>query len=199
MYVHYKLDTRTRIEHFFAQSVVECGTTLELQENFNYSIESLLNDNRFTKEQAEKYGYQKNNGIYIQRANKIHIGRIKYNGRYGNMPNTDDGYNFSGKGLFHLTFRVNYRDFTIKAREWGWIGEDIDFEANPKLLFEDGNYALMSATYFWKHNQCFANANDNTKLCADSITRIINRYTGSYQERWNQYERIRNAEIFKEF
>ena len=132
----------------FGQVLVECGNTLNLKENLNYSVESLLRDNRFTQQQASDYGYIRNNGVYIQRVNEIQIGNTKYNGRYGNIQNSNDGYNFRGMGLFHLTFRNNYRDFTARAREWGWIDNTIDFETNPNLLFENGGYAIMSATYF---------------------------------------------------
>lgn len=31
-----------------------------------------------------------------------------YGGRYGNRPNTDDGYTYRGRGPFQLTFRGNY-------------------------------------------------------------------------------------------
>ena len=44
----------------------------------------------------------------------------------------------------------------------------------------------MSAAYFWRHNNCFVNANADTRASVDSVTRIINRYTDSYQARWNQ-------------
>ena len=45
---------------------------------------------------------------------------------------------------------------------------------------------------------CFVKANADTRASVDSVTRIINRYTDSYQERWNQYERIRDDRIFDE-
>ncbi|TLD79891.1 hypothetical protein [Helicobacter trogontum] len=56
----------------------------------------------------------------------------------------------------------------------------------------------MSAAYFWRQNNCFVNANADTRASVDSVTRIINRYTDSYQARWNQYERIRDDRIFDE-
>lgn len=177
---------------------MECGNTLNLKEHLNYSVESLLGDNRFTQQQAREYGYLRNNGVYIQRANEIQIGNTKYNGRYGNIQNSNDGYNFKGRGLLHLTFRNNYQNFTTRAREWEWIDNAIDFEVNPDLLFENGGYAIMSAAYFWRQNNCFVNANTDTRASVDSVTRIINRYTDSYQARWNQYERIRDDRIFDE-
>lgn len=81
MYMHYNLDTGARLNHFFGQVLVECGNTLNLKENLNYSVESLLKDNRFTQQQASEYGYIRNNGVYIQRANEIQIGNTNYNGQ----------------------------------------------------------------------------------------------------------------------
>ncbi|TLD91390.1 hypothetical protein LS80_011280, partial [Helicobacter trogontum] len=108
MFVHYKLDTRARIEHFFAQSWVETWSgQLRL-------AESITRDN----------------------ANR------NYN-RYGNRPNTDDGYNFRGRGLLHLSFRDNYHACTRYLHNQGWLSSDIDFEAQPQLVTDSGVYALL--------------------------------------------------------
>ena len=43
MYIHYNLDTRARLEHFFAQCYVEvAGHTFQLSENLNYSVRGLV-------------------------------------------------------------------------------------------------------------------------------------------------------------
>ena len=115
MFVHYRLDTRARIEHFFAQSWVETWSgQLRLAESI-------------TKDNANK----------------------NYNNRYGNRPNTDDGYNFRGRGLLHLTFRGNYNACTTYLHNQGWLDNDIDFEAQPQLVTDSGVYALLSAVYYW--------------------------------------------------
>lgn len=49
-----------------------------------------------------------------------------YGGRFGNRPNTDDGYTFRGRGPFQLTFRGNYQ--SIGAA----IGQDLI--SNPDLV-----------------------------------------------------------------
>lgn len=116
MFVHYKLDTRARIEHFFAQARAECGNTLVLEENI-------------TRENANR-NYNTNRWL-------------------NNRPNTDDGYNFRGRGLLHLTFRDNYHSCTTYLHNQGWLDNDIDFEAQPQLVTDSGVYALLSAVYYW--------------------------------------------------
>ena len=49
-----------------------------------------------------------------------------YGGRYGNVPDTDDGYTYRGRGPFQLTFKGNYEAIG-KA-----IGQDL--VANPDLV-----------------------------------------------------------------
>ncbi|KAA6233991.1 hypothetical protein FMM56_01570 [Campylobacter sp. LR264d] len=82
--------------------MIECGNTLELEEDLRYTRESLLKDKRFTEEEANKYGYIKN----IQMANKIQIANIKYNGIYGNIKNSNDGWNFRDRGLIQLITKI---------------------------------------------------------------------------------------------
>ncbi|RDU66572.1 hypothetical protein [Helicobacter equorum] len=53
MFVHYKLDTRARIEHFFAQCYVEVGgSAFRLEERLSYSIMGLMHT--FSYYQANK-------------------------------------------------------------------------------------------------------------------------------------------------
>ncbi|HEX6440870.1 MAG TPA: glycoside hydrolase family 19 protein [Stellaceae bacterium] len=49
-----------------------------------------------------------------------------YGGRFGNVPDTDDGYTYRGRGPFQLTFKDNYKKIggMIKA----------DIVANPDLV-----------------------------------------------------------------
>lgn len=68
-----------------------------------------------------------------------------YNGRMGNRTGTDDGWNFRGRGLPHLTGRDNY------ARASRVLG--VDFVAQPDLALEPEHaarilYAGMSEGWF---------------------------------------------------
>ena len=194
MFVHYKLDTRARIEHFFAQSWVETWAgQLRLAESIS-------------KENANK----------------------NYNNRYGNRPNTDDGYNFRGRGLLHLTFKDNYHACTRYLHNQGWLSSDIDFEAQPQLVTDSGVYALLSAVWVWNtyrineqnlyniaENQDIIHAQysftknrngtggtitlNNVSQNLRLITERINGWYNNLAERQQTYTRIKNAEIFKDF
>ena len=195
MFVHYKLDTRARIEHFFAQSWVETWAgQLRLAESIS-------------KENANK----------------------NYN-RYGNRPNTDDGYNFRGRGLLHLTFKDNYHACTRYLHNQGWLSSDIDFEAQPQLVTDSGVYALLSAVYYWNDRKCYPNAkkhqevlifkgkhlyeiiddeangniiitkeNVNTTKSVLAISLTINGGTNGLSDRTKQHTRIKSQNIFKDF
>ena len=195
MFVHYRLDTRARIEHFFAQSWVETWSgQLRL-------AESITRDN----------------------ANR------NYN-RYGNRPNTDDGYNFRGRGLLHLTFRDNYHSCTTYLHNQGWLDNSIDFEAQPQLVTDSGVYALLSAVSFWNEKKCYPNTkkypelsifrgqhlyeiaddeiNGNVAITKENVNTIqsilaisltINGGTNGLSERTTQHTRIKNANIFEDF
>ena len=194
MYVHYHLDLRARLEHFFAQCYVETWNgELRLAETI-------------TKERAN----------------------MQYGNKYGNRLNTDDGYNYRGRGLLHLTWRSNYINCTAYLHNKGWLDAQVDFEANPQLVTSSGLYALLSAVWVWNifkinkqkicdiaTNQDFIhtdfkftkykngtgayielyNISENLSL----ITQSINGWYGNLKGRQQAYTRIKNANIFKDF
>ncbi|KAA6233992.1 hypothetical protein FMM56_01575 [Campylobacter sp. LR264d] len=80
-----------------------------------------------------------------------------------------------------------------------WIDNTIDFEKNPNLICENGKYAIMSVAYFWVNKKCFEKAKNTNNGSIDAITNIINKHTDSYKIRQEQYQRIKNANIFKNF
>lgn len=57
-----------------------------------------------------------------------------YNGIIGNVPNTDDGYNFRGRGFNQLTGRWNYKQYGL--------------ENSPELLGQPETAAKVCAQYF---------------------------------------------------
>jgi putative chitinase len=82
-----------------AHMCIESAYFRELQENLNYSAPRLEQvwPARFPNStMAAAYAYDPK-----KLANKV------YNGRMGNVPGTDDGWNFRGKGLLQLTGRDN--------------------------------------------------------------------------------------------
>lgn len=70
------------------------------------------------------------------------VANFLYNGRYGNLPNSNDGWDFRGGGPIQLTFRNN---FAAAGRRLG-----IDLEGNPKLI-EQLDVGVLAALDYWKH------------------------------------------------
>jgi putative chitinase len=131
----YEINTNNRIASFIGQCQQESGNFRWLEENLNYSTDSLMRtwSSRFpTKEIADQYA---RNPEKI--ANKV------YGGRMGNTED-GDGWFFRGRGIKQLTGRENYQ------RCGSGLG--IDLLSKPDLLLEP-KYACLSAGWFWnKHN-----------------------------------------------
>ncbi|NUN66352.1 glycoside hydrolase family 19 protein [Pseudanabaena biceps] len=88
-----------------------------------------------------------------------------------------DGARFKGRGLIQVTGRANYQE----------CGEalGVDFVDNPKQL-ASGQYAALSAAWFWDKNKLNAIADDPTLSSTDTciqITRIVNGGENGLDER----------------
>ena len=220
MFVHYRLDTRARIEHFFAQARAECGNTLVLEENLNFSINGLLtasglksyynptNDNQ----QYRRFGYatfelfktarnreaqldgRNDNARPAQRANEQAIANKAYGTRLGNQGG-DDGYNFRGRGLLHITGRGSieqgrnegYTGFNQRVTNplyGGLQNRDFVNNANDRdSLANNGLEALLAGIYVWKtlisretrtHLYDIANAQDSISPTPTGVANIPN-------------------------
>jgi putative chitinase len=74
--------------------------------------------------------------------NEIAFGNKVYNGRMGNRPGTNDGFNFRGRGGLQLTGRDSY-DSIGKSCGLNLVG-------NPDLVAAPANFLLIAATEFVK-------------------------------------------------
>ena len=91
---------------------------------------------------------------------QVAVANFLYGGRYGNRPNTNDGWDYRGGGWTQNTFRANY--FILQNMT------GIKFGDNPKLI-EDMENAAIAAMEFWRINGC------NEK--AEKINTYSNGYT----------------------
>ena len=203
MYIKYKLDTRNRLEHFFGQAYKEVGgNRLQLSENILYK-----NADRLRAVFRSKFKENPNKAdelIAIKEEDRPKaIANYVYSDKNGNQGG-DDGWNFIGRGFFHLTGRSGYSNFN------NYINKNCNTEdnmvENPTLVAEYGKYAIMSAAWFWLSNNLYKIADEskkdsNNENVVDKITDVINKRTDdqSKKDRKENYTRIRNAKIFQIF
>lgn len=168
-----QLDTRERLIHFLAQIKQEAGDSARLVENLNYNPAGLRARYRFFRQNpdlSEQYGRTADHP-----ADPVTIANLGYGDRMGNGDAASgDGWNYRGRGLFQLTGRANYRDFT----DWhkATFGESIDFESDPDRA-ADPVYAVRSAVYFWLEHDLPALADNG--LNASAVKEITLRINGS--------------------
>lgn len=174
--------------HFFAQAMVEGGTTLQLKkgEMMNFAVEALPNvpfkafqakdgsGHIIPNDLAFKYGridrkniemlktkYHKPNLAY-QSANEKMIANTAYSNRK-ELGNTggDDGWNFRGRGLIQVTGREAYtycKPYTIKY-------ENTDVLMHPEKVGEDIKLAVFTSMIFflWKGLNKISNGTKDVK------------------------------------
>ena len=106
-----QLDTRERLIHFLAQMRQESGEDARLEENLYYRPQRLRGI----------YGYFRDNPDEADRlgrmddhpADLVAIANLAHANRNGNGDAAScDGWAYRGGGLFQLTGRANYREFT---------------------------------------------------------------------------------------
>ncbi|GAB0173616.1 hypothetical protein NHP164001_16370 [Helicobacter trogontum] len=113
-----------------------------------------------------------------------------------------DGDNFRERS--NAAYRgSNYKDFTTKAKEWGWIDNVADFEAKPDLILQNGKFALLSAVYFWNSKELYKIADtqneNNTNEIVKQITKKVNGGENALSDRQQVFHKIQSSKIFEEF
>ena len=142
--------------HFLAQSCHETQGFRRYEENLRYTSPERL-DAMFSAVRGNA------DAAALIRRGPIAIANRVYAGRNGNGPEgTGDGWNFRGRGLFHLTGRANYRAAGAAL--------GLPYERSPDMASQpDG--AVRTALWFWKANGCGVPAKRDDVA---GVTRIIN-------------------------
>ena len=149
----YGIITKKQMCAFIANCVLESQGFNAKRESFNYRPERLraVFPSRIKSIADAKALLAKG---------QVAVANYLYGGRYGNRPNTNDGWDYRGGGWTQNTFRSNY--FILQNMT------GIKFGDNPKLI-EDMENAAIAAMEFWRINGC------NEK--AEKINTYSNGYT----------------------
>jgi putative chitinase len=128
------INTPLRMAHFMAQITQESGGGTEMIENLKYSgPRMLVIFHKYFPDLASTAPFVKNDRA---------LGNRVYNGRMGNRPGSDDGFNFRGRGCLQITGREGYEK----------IGKicQLDLANNPDLAIDPRHTLLIAATEFVK-------------------------------------------------
>lgn len=174
LFEKYQINTPNRIAAFMAQCGHESADFTMLEENLNYSEDSL------NKVFGRYFGpTAKNAKEYARNPEKIanYVYQDEFRSKQGAMGNVNpgDGWKFRGRGIKQLTGRNNYTAFGKSVSMSA--DEAADYVATPKGAFE-------SACWFWATNKLdkFADADDNLGL-----TKKINGGTIGLEDRNKRY------------
>lgn len=172
----FQINTKLRLAHFLAQAAHESGGFKALQENLNYSADSL-------KAVFGKYFPGNLNESYARKPEKI--ANKVYGGRMGNGNEASgDGWKFRGRGYIQLTGKVNYQAFSTA------IGEDC--VATPDLVAT--KYPLASAGWFFSKNGLNAVADKGaTEEVVKLITKSVNGGYHGLADRQSWFNKIYKA------
>ena len=176
------LNSCLRRAHFFAQLRAEVGNSIRTySENMNYSEKRLKEVFKYFRErpaEARQYGRNTAHGADRQAiANRAYANRLGN----GNIA-SGDGWRYRGKGFIQLTGRSNYEGVQREI-DRRFAGSGIDIIRNgDDILTTRG--ALISAMGYWSMNNLHLKADKgDTPETVDTITKVINKYTDSYDKR----------------
>lgn len=149
----YGIISKKQMCSFIANCIIESNGLNAVRESFNYRPERLraVFPTRIASVDAARK---------LLAQGQVATANFLYGLRYGNRPNTNDGWDYRGGGWTQNTFRDNY--FILQNMT------GIKFGDNPKLI-EDMENAAIAAMEFWRLNGC------NEK--AEKINTYSNGYT----------------------
>ena len=119
---------------FIATCLIESNGFNAKRESFNYRPERLL---AVFPTRIPNLNFARN----LIAKGQAEVANHLYGNRYGNRPNTNDGWDYRGGGIIQNTFRSNYYELQVMT--------GIPFGDNPKLI-EDLENSVIAAMAFWK-------------------------------------------------
>ena len=173
----YGIVTKKQMCAFIATCIVESNGFNAKRESFAYKPERLR---QVFPTRIESIAAAKALIAQGQPAVANHL----YGNRYGNRPNTNDGWDYRGGGLIQNTFRSNYYELQQMT--------GIAFGDNPKLI-ESMDNAVIAAMAFWQLKGCNDMA-EKINVYSDGYT--LNTLSNSGHET-NNYEYNYGARIIR--
>ena len=193
---HFGINTNLRLAHFLAQVREEIGPKFEPRiESLNYSESSVLKTfKQITPAQAEQYARDEDTPV----ADQVAIANIVYANRMGNgnadsngngkLDKQDDGYMYRGRGTLQITGKYNYQEVQKRIdKYYPNSGVNILTGSNVDSLLG----SILIGMGFWICKDLYRLADAGTsKQVVDSITAVINKYTNSYDHRYNHFSKL---------
>lgn len=143
----YGINTRLRMAHFVAQVMTETGGLKRLDENMNYSFETLIRV--FSRRTINESKAREIAGKPKLIANWV------YGARLGNLGrDTTDGWDYRGSGYIQLTGRENFRN---RGREI-----NLPLESDPSLARQPRE-GLIAALAYWEARKVNKASDDNDR------------------------------------
>lgn len=170
-----EITNELRLAHFLSQCAHESGDFKFINENLNYSADSL-------KKVFGKYFPGTLNESYARQPEKI-ASRV-YASRMGNGDeNSKEGYKFRGRGYIQLTGKSNYQAFSKYINE--------DCVANPDLVAT--KYPLASAAYYFGSRNLWAVCDKGSGTdTITSVTKLVNGGTIGLDDRIKHFNKYYN-------
>ncbi|MFB9134112.1 glycoside hydrolase family 19 protein [Vibrio olivae] len=217
----YKLDTPERRTHFFAQVMQETGSNLRLDEYTTYSRTLLKTSKDFISARRKKYEdgtlyidkhaqngkdsqgrFIKSDGsLYTLEDRKI-VMNCYYYGRIGNGNyDSNDGYNYRGRGMKQLTGRSNYQEFKNWLDE-KWPDNNYNIMNDPDEITTNPELSVRSAIFFWLNKKnsdgeyLYDIADDHDLNTVNKITEVVNYHTSSYDARRKNFSNLWRIHVF---
>lgn len=137
VFERYDFSDNNLVSHFMAQVSLECGAGTEVVENLNYSAGRMCEvwPSRFPNINAA-IPYAHNPRLL---ANKV------YNGRMANVLNSNDGWNYRGRGATQTTGREGYTKLQAALAKFGI---NLDLLTSPDLVNVPENFLECGAADF---------------------------------------------------
>lgn len=170
----YGVITKKQMCAFIATCLIESNGFNSKRESFNYRPERLL---AVFPTRIPNLNFARN----LIAKGQAEVANHLYGNRYGNRPNTNDGWDYRGGGIIQNTFRSNYYELQVMT--------GIPFGDNPKLI-EDLENSVIAAMAFWKlkgindmAEKINTYSDGYTLNTLDSRGRITNNYEMNYGAR----------------